>query len=165
MKDPARQLVVHAVDPHCPEATELIRALSQELSQRYDFADDGTGHFQPADAAIPRSGFVVGYVGSQPVACGAFRPLAGNTCEIKRMFVRTDFRGCGYSRIVLGELERLARVAGYTAARLETGDLQPEAIGLYERAGYQRIASFGVYVGIARSICFEKQLPAIAVVG
>ena len=157
---PNSQFTVRAVDPHCAEATDLIRALSHELSQRYDLADDGSGQFRPADAGFPRSGFVVGFVEAQPVACGAFRPLEGDTCEIKRMFVQADFRGRGYSRVVLTELERLASRAGYTTARLETGDRQPEAIGLYERTGYRRIANFGNYVGSIRSVCFEKELPS-----
>jgi GNAT superfamily N-acetyltransferase len=92
------------------------------------------------------------------VACGAFRPLEGEVCEIKRMFVAPDCRGRGYSRLVLAELERLAVGWGYTTARLETGDRQPEAIGLYEGAGYRRIPPYGIYVGSERSVCFEKQL-------
>lgn len=154
----SHKLELRSADPRSPDATELIQTLSQELAQRYDFADDGSGQFTPADATVPGSGFVVGYVEDQPVACGAFRPLEGAVCEIKRMFVRPEFRGRGYSRAVLGELERLAATAGYAVARLETGNRQAEAIGLYERAGYQRIPNFGAYVGSERSVCFEKAL-------
>jgi ribosomal protein S18 acetylase RimI-like enzyme len=74
------------------------------------------------------------------------------------MFVAPDCRGRGYGRAILAELERLAAALGYTAARLETGSRQPEAIGLYERSGYRRIANFGMYVGSERSVCFEKRL-------
>jgi ribosomal protein S18 acetylase RimI-like enzyme len=42
--------------------------------------------------------------------------------------------------------------------RLETGNGQPEAIGLYKSAGYRETASFGEYVGNPFSICFEKKL-------
>src|SRR6185503_16299650 len=96
--------------------------------------------------------------GGNPVACGAFRPLEGNVAEIKRMFVVPDHRGRGYSKAILRELERLARENGYTTVRLETGDRQPEAIGLYQRSGYHRIPNFGIYVEDQRSVCFEKQL-------
>jgi phosphinothricin acetyltransferase len=150
---------VKTADPQSVDALDLIAALSSELARRYDFADDGSGHFTPADATVPGSVFVVGYADGKAVACGAFRPLDGSACEIKRMFVRLEFRGRGYSRAVLAELERLAADAGYSIARLETGDRQPDAIGLYEHAGYQRIANFGAYVGSERSVCFEKQLP------
>jgi GNAT superfamily N-acetyltransferase len=151
-------LELRIVDPYSPEAAALIAALSTELAMRYDFSDDGSGQFKPEDADVPRSGFIVGYIDGKAVACGAFRPLEESACEIKRMFVRPEYRGRGYSRTVLGELERLAADAGFAVARLETGDRQPEAIGLYEHCGYHRIPNFGVYVGSQRSVCFEKQL-------
>lgn len=151
-------LEIGAVDPRIPEAAELIRALSDELARRYDYVDDGSGQFKPEDALIARSAFVVGRAKGRAVACGAFRPLEGDVAEIKRMFVVPACRGRGYARAILTELERLARESGYTIARLETADRQPEAIGLYERAGYRRIPNFGVYVGSERSVCFEKHL-------
>ena len=42
------------------------------------------------------------------MACGAFRPLERDVCEIKRIFVALDCRGRGYSKSILAELERLA---------------------------------------------------------
>lgn len=153
------EFTIQSVDPHGAEASELIQYLSQELSQRYDLADDGSGHFRPSDASVPGSGFVIGYLDQQPVACRAFRPLEREVCEFKRMFVRPEFRGRGLARMLLTELERLASEYGYSLARLETGDRQPEAIRLYERSGYFRIANFGIYIASARSVCFEKALP------
>ena len=149
---------VAPADPRCQEALELVQALSRELAQRYDFQDDGSGNFKPEDTLVLGSGFVLGRVDRRAVACGAFRPLEGDVCEIKRMFVIPDYRGYGYSKVVLAKLEHLATGMGYAIARLETAIRQPEAIGLYERAGYRRIANFGVYVGSERSVCFEKRL-------
>ena len=156
MSAPALELAV--VDPRLPEAAELIRVLSEELAQRYDYVDDGSGDFKPEDALVPRSAFVLGWVAGRAVACGAFRPLEGDVAEIKRMFVLPECRGLGYSKAVLTELERLALEQGYTTARLETGVRQPEAIGLYEWAGYTRIPNFGIYVDSEESVCFEKYL-------
>ncbi|MBI1312812.1 GNAT family N-acetyltransferase [bacterium] len=151
-------LEVSIADPRCAEAVELVQALSAELAQRYDFQDDGSGNFKAEDTLVPRSGFVLGRVAGRAVACGAFRPLEDDICEVKRMFVASDFRGRGYSRIILAELERLAAEMGYAVARLETANRQPEAIGLYERAGYRRIQKFGIYADSERSVCFEKRL-------
>jgi ribosomal protein S18 acetylase RimI-like enzyme len=151
-------LEIVKADPGSPEALELIGALSEELARRYDYVDDGSGHFQPQDARAPRSGFLIGSCEGRAVACGAFRLSQGDIAEIKRMFVRPNFRGRGYAKAILAELERLAASQGYRRVRLETADRQPEAIRLYERCGYRRIPSFGIYADSTRSVCFEKEL-------
>jgi GNAT superfamily N-acetyltransferase len=152
--------VIAAIDPRGPEAAELIRGLSEELAQRYDFIDDGAARFHPEDALGPRAAFLVGRVGGVAVACGALRPLEGDVAEVKRMFVAPEVRGRGFGGLILAALERQAAALGYAAVWLETGDLQPEAIRLYERAGYRRIDAYGPYVGIPHSVCFEKVLSA-----
>ncbi len=84
--------------------------------------------------------YLVGIVNGHAVACGAVVTLDPDTAEIKRMFVRPAFRGQGYSRAILAELEELAARAGYRVLRLETGGYLPVAISLYRSAGYRPVA-------------------------
>jgi GNAT superfamily N-acetyltransferase len=91
------------------------------------------------------------------VACGALRHLAGEMAEVKRMFVHPDWRGLGIARQVLAALEDHAAAQGWTVLRLETGERQHEAIGLYLSAGYCRIPNFGPYADAPHSICFERR--------
>ena len=147
-----------AIDPRSAEALQLIRALSEELASRYDYSDDGSGNFQPEGALGERAAFLIARLGDRAVGCGAIRPLTNDVAEIKRMFVVPERRGRGYAKLILRELECVARQAGYTTVRLETADRQPEAIRLYERAGYHHIPNFGIYIGSKRSVCFEKEL-------
>ena len=149
---------VGAADPRGPEATELIKSLSAELARRYDYMEDGSGNFKPENALGPRGAFVIGRIGGQPVACGAIRPLGEDVAELKRLFVRVGFRGRGYSKAILRELEQEARARGYRTMRLETGFRQPEAISLYESFGYHRIPNYGEYRESEMSVCFEKSL-------
>lgn len=151
-------LEIVSVDPRSTEARELIRALSRDLARRYDYRDDGSGNFAPEDVLNARAAFLIARLGDRAIGCGAFRPLTKDVAEVKRMYVIPECRGRGYGKLVLKELEQLAGKSGYTAVRLETADRQPEAISLYEGAGYYRIPNFGIYVGSKRSICFEKQL-------
>ncbi|HEV3027633.1 MAG TPA: GNAT family N-acetyltransferase [Planctomycetota bacterium] len=153
-------LLILPADPRSEVATGLLRALSRELSQRYDRVDDGSGHFQPEDVLVAGGVFLIGTLQGRAVACGAFRPLEDGAAEVKRMYVQPDCRGRGHARGLLAELERRAAECGYQRIRLETGLRQPEAIALYERAGYRRIGNFGVYLGDPRSVCFEKSLAA-----
>ena len=74
------------------------------------------------------------------------------------MFVRPEFRGRGVARRLLAALEAEAHRAGVRTLRLETGERQPEAIRLYESAGYRPIPPYGQFVGDPLSRCFEKNL-------
>jgi GNAT superfamily N-acetyltransferase len=95
------------------------------------------------------------------VGCGALRALGDGAAEVKRMYVVPAARGRGVARAVLAGLEAAARERGWSTLRLETGPRQPEAVGLYTRAGYRPIRAFGVYVGAsdaAHSLFFERVL-------
>ena len=171
---PPSPLLISPVDPREPDAAALIALLSRDLSERYDFVDDGSGAFAIEDVLQPRTGFLVGRVGNAPgqaasgrvpaalaVACGAYRlfgPDEPHVAEVKRMYVRPEFRGRGYSAAILAELERRANADGYRTVRLETGNRQPEAIRLYESRGYRRIGNWGNYAGKIEHQCYEKAL-------
>ncbi|MGO9109541.1 MAG: GNAT family N-acetyltransferase [Thermoguttaceae bacterium] len=155
---PTDQFEIAPEDAASTDAAKLIAELSTELARRYDCVDDGSGHFRLEDLTVPRSVFLIGRLAGRPVACGAIRPLESDVGEVKRMFVEPGVRGRGFSKRLLAALENAARNMGYVTLRLETADRQPEAIGLYESAGYRRIDPFGIFVGSQRSVCFEKRL-------
>jgi GNAT superfamily N-acetyltransferase len=147
------------VDWDDADATRLRTAQQAELRDRY--GDDDIGHTMTGEDI---AAMVLLRVDGEPVACGAVRDasadLGAGTGELKRMFVHPDHRGRGWSRVVLAELERIAAGLGWQRLVLETGVLQPEAIGLYLRAGYLPIDNFGEYVDVVDSRCFEKVLGA-----
>ena len=108
--------------------------------------------------------FFVLYEQEMPAACGGVQffddsnqPGEGYG-EIKRMYVRPEFRGRGYAKQMLKHLEELATAKGFSKVRLETGISQPEAIGLYERNGYCKIPPFGDYCDDPLSFFYEKTL-------
>ncbi|SRR5579884_4013239 len=149
------ELTIKAVDVRSADAVQLVACLDEELDRLYGAVPD---QFTAANALAEHATFLVGYVAGRPVACGAFRALDDSAVEVKRLYVEPEFRGRGLARRLLAELEGRARRSGFSLARLETGVRQPEAIRLYESAGYRRIASYGIYAGNADSICFEKPL-------
>ena len=139
-------------------ARPLTDALNAELLERYDGVG-GFGSEPPAsDFEPPDGAFVVAAVAGRSVGCGGVCRYDGRTAELRRMYVAPDARGNGVSRALLAALEAEARSLGYLALRLETGDRQHEAIGLYSSAGYSRIPRYGPYADDPRSICFEKEL-------
>ena len=108
--------------------------------------------------------FFVLYEDEAPAACGGVQffgdPKGADESygEIKRMYVRPEFRGRGYAKQMLKHLEELATTRGFSKVRLETGISQPEAIGLYERNGYYKIPPFGDYWDDPLSFFYEKGL-------
>lgn len=139
-----------------PVAQELIAAVQQEYVARYGGPDDSP--VDPGEFAPPAGCFVVAYDGIAPIASGGLRPATDGAMEIKRMYVRPEWRGRGLARVVLADLEARARDLGATRIVLETGMRQPEAIRLYETSGYARIAPFGHYACSPMSVSFGKDL-------
>ncbi|MBK0394505.1 GNAT family N-acetyltransferase [Ramlibacter algicola] len=89
------------------------------------------------------------------VGCGAI-VLQDGVGEVKRMYVAPACRGRGAGRALLDFLEVQARSLGCREFVLETGYLQTEAIGLYERAGYERCGPFGDYTDDPNSVFLRK---------
>jgi len=147
--------VIELVSPRCAEATALLAGLMAELARRYpEYEGGGVGNVTPADVSV----FLVGRLDGKPVACGALRPMEEEgVAEVKRMYVEPEARGRGLSTRMLAALEEHARGHGFLCVRLETGTRQPEALRLYEAAGYRRIENYPPYVGNVMSVCFEKR--------
>jgi putative acetyltransferase len=138
-----------------PHFRQLIILLDEELTLRY-------GELQKHYAQFNHINFidtvVLAFENEVPAGCGCFRFFAAETVEIKRMYVRPEFRGKGISRLILAELEKWASEKGYTKSVLETGNLQTEAIHLYHHFGYTEIPNYGKYEGTETSICMSKKL-------
>jgi len=154
----ASDVRVHRVDILSPPARALIEALNAELSSLYP--EEGANHFRldPGEVADGRGAFLIASSSGKPVGCGAVRHIEARTGEIKRMYVSPEARGRGIGRAVLEALEAEARALGIARLVLETGTRQGEAMALYQRAGFSRIALFGEYVGSPLSVCMAKDL-------
>jgi GNAT superfamily N-acetyltransferase len=101
---------------------------------------------------------VVAYDGALPVACGGFRYYDDGVAEVKRVFVRPDYRGRGISRQLMELLENHAREQGYRVLILETNGLLVPAMKLYESLGYKVIPNYGPYKDMPESVCMRKAL-------
>lgn len=101
---------------------------------------------------------VIAYDGESPVGCAGLRPYEGSTAEVKRVFVREEYRGQGISKVLMEWLEREARRLGFDKLVLETGAPLVASIALYKTMGYQKIDNYGPYISMKDSICLGKAL-------
>jgi GNAT superfamily N-acetyltransferase len=146
--------IIHT-DSTNPHFAELVKALDSELAERDGNLHGFYSQYNKIDAIKQ---VVVLYHNNQPVACGAIKPYADKTAEVKRMYTLPEHRGKGLAAQVLAALEQWAAQLGYTTCILETGIRQPEAIALYKKCGYHLIPNYGQYAGVDNSVCFEKQV-------
>jgi len=99
---------------------------------------------------------LVCYENGVPVGIGAYKEFEPNIAEIKRMYTLPEHRGKGIAKAILTELELWAKEDNYKVSILETGFLQHDAIGLYQKLGYEITENFGQYIGVDNSICMKK---------
>jgi len=145
--------------PERPDTTDAI-ALITELE----------AHLEPLYPVESRHGFSIEKLVAENVpffvlrydgavaGCGGIKLFGTEYGEIKRMYVRPQFRGLGFAKLILDHLAAYVREHGVSVLRLETGIHQLEAIGLYERMGFERIPPFGDYKPDPLSLFYEKHI-------
>ena len=139
-----------------PEVQKLVAEAMAELSARYGGSGDDTP-LTLTDFDPPAGRFFVAVDGDVLVGCAGWR-AHGRDAELKRMFTLASARGRGVARRLLTAIEDSARSDGRERVILETGDKQPEAIGLYGSAGYERIEDFGYYKNSKGVLSYARKL-------
>lgn len=134
---------------------DLVQLLDADLAVRN--GEDQAFYNQFNNIDVIKNCIVV-YVDETPAACGAFKKFADDTVEIKRMYTHPDFRKRGLATAIVKELEKWANELNYKKAVLETSLEQNEALSVYEKSGYIRIPNYGQYIGVEKSVCYEKIL-------
>ena len=77
--------------------------------------------------------------GSKPAGCVAMRQVDADTAEMKRMYVREDYRGRGLGRDLATAMINAALHAGYKRIRLDVHVSRLPAIHLYQSLGFVRV--------------------------
>lgn len=142
--------------PDQPEAVALVDALDAYQKPLYP----AESHHGIDIAALLQPNVVFALArteGGDAAGCGAF-VAHGEWAELKRMYVEPALRGRGVAQALLAFLEAEALRRGIGTLRLETGNLQPQALRFYERAGYLRRGPFGDYDDDPHSVFMEKSL-------
>ncbi|HKV29181.1 MAG TPA: GNAT family N-acetyltransferase [Candidatus Acidoferrales bacterium] len=96
----------------------------------------------PGDYARPAGRLFLALDNNRPAGCGALRRIDNHACEMKRLYVRPEYRGKGVGRELIDALMASARESGYGSMRLDTLPSMTKAIALYRRLGFREIAPY-----------------------
>ncbi len=143
--------------PDSTDASQLITELETHL-QAMPYPQESRHGFSIEKLLRENVVFFVARYAEQPAGCGGVKLFGTEYAEVKRMYVRPVHRGLGLAKALLNHLAAYARDRQVNVLRLETGIYQTEAIGLYERWGFQRRSPFGEYREDPLSVYFEKRL-------
>jgi ribosomal protein S18 acetylase RimI-like enzyme len=126
------------------QARELFQEYAQSLGfslcfQSFDQELAGL----PGDYAPPDGRLLVAEYLSQVAGCVALHPLDSGVCEMKRLYLRSAFRGKVLGRVLAEAVIGEARRIGYRKMRLDTvAPVMPNAVAMYRRLGFMEIEAY-----------------------
>ncbi len=137
------------------DVVHLIDDLDKYQNSLYPKEDN---YLDPIHILLDENVFFLGvYSKEQLTACCAVKKMNGYG-EIKRLYVKPEFRGIGLAKKLIMKMEEYLKKEGIKYAKAETGVSQPEAIRLYEDLDYERSHPFGDYSENPHSLFFIKNL-------
>ena len=97
----------------------------------------------PGKYAKPGGRLYLAIVNNEIAGCIALRKLEENICEMKRLYVRDEFRGFGLGNKLIGKLIEEACLVGYQKMRLDTlPDKMAKAVKLYKSHDFREIPAY-----------------------
>lgn len=97
--------------------------------------------------------------GNAPAGCGALLFHQNGSAEIKRVYIRPEYRGKKLGEKIVSAIEGIASEKNSRLLQLETGIHQQPAIALYRKCGYEICDAFPPYTADPLSVFMRKELP------
>ncbi|MES2648764.1 MAG: GNAT family N-acetyltransferase [Bacteroidota bacterium] len=96
----------------------------------------------PSMYAPPNGYLLLAKKGTDFVGCVAFRFKATGICEMKRLYVRDDFKQAGLGRLLVEKIIAVAKKEGYKKMILDTLERLSPALRLYQSIGFKKISPY-----------------------
>ncbi len=126
------------------QARELFLEYAQSLGFSLCFQNfDKELASLPGDYAPPEGRLLLAEYQDQLAGCVALHKLEDDICEMKRLYLRPQFRGKGLGRVLADRIIAEARQIGYHRMRLDTVEpVMKDAVAMYRRIGFREIAPY-----------------------
>jgi ribosomal protein S18 acetylase RimI-like enzyme len=126
---------------------EHVRALFLEYAESLPFKLDFQNFEQelddlPGKYKEPSGCIMVAFIDEEAVGCIAIREIENNICEMKRLYVKSKYRGVGMGKKLVDESIKKAKEKGYKYMKLDTLASMKGAVSLYRSKGFIDIESY-----------------------
>jgi ribosomal protein S18 acetylase RimI-like enzyme len=144
----AKSPELHAVQAESAEQIAAIRDLFLEYAQSLGFSLCFQGFDKelaqlPGDYARPDGRLLLATSAGEATGCIALHKMHEHTCEMKRLYVRPQFRGKGLGKALAERIIVKAREIGYKKLRLDTVEpMMRTAVAMYRQLGFREIAPY-----------------------
>ena len=128
---------------HVGQARKLFKEYAASLGVDLCFQNfEGELARLPGDYAPPGGRLLIAMDHATAAGCVALRKIDDEICEMKRLYVRPEFRGKGVGRLLVNAILSEARASGYERMRLDTLPEMKEAIALYQTLGFHPTVAY-----------------------
>lgn len=96
----------------------------------------------PGEYALPDGRLLLALDGTKIAGCVTLRKITKDTCEMKKLYVKPEFRGKRIGKALAEYIIEEARKIGYSRMQLDTVPSMKEAISLYQSLGFKGIEPY-----------------------
>ena len=130
--------------PQIAQVRELFLEYAQSLGFSLCFQNfDQELAELPGDYAPPAGRLLLAEYDAQLAGCVALHKLDSAICEMKRLYLRPQFRGKGLGRLLAERIIAEARQIGYQRMRLDSVEpVMKDAVAMYRKLGFEEIAPY-----------------------
>lgn len=118
---------------------EYIKWLNTDLS--FQNIDDELNNF-PEKYQEPNGDFIIAKDNEDVIGCVGIRKIEKNVCEMKRLFVKDNYKGKGIGKKLVEKIMEEAKIKNYHKIRLDTSNTMQAALGIYYKFGFYDIKSY-----------------------
>lgn len=125
---------------------QVLALFSEHDDYMMDFLGSDKNCYTRYSAAENIEKVWIAYEQNAPIGCVAYRTKSDDTGEVKRLFIRSEYRGNGISKALLSEVKNYAKALGCIKLFLDTRITLEPAVSLYRNFGFEITFQKGLYI-------------------
>ena len=133
-------------------APEVFQLFSEHDDFIIDFLGDDSIYYTRYNSNENLQSVWIAYCDEKPIGCVAYRVKDKGIGEVKRMYIKNEYRGRGISKLLLFTIEEYARLNGDHTLFLDTRSTLEPAVTIYRNLGFVKILCNGLYIQMEKKI-------------